>query len=161
MSDPFSYFISKLKHIQSKGCTYFITTCIANRNMIFADCGLAQILMDDIIYGRNEGWYYLFGFVIMPDHLHLELAPRNKAIPAIMKCLKGYSSRQINLKNERTGTLWQEGYMDFPIYSKKIAWQKLVYIEQNPVRAGLVTEAINYPYSSAGMHDLLDLDHLA
>jgi hypothetical protein len=46
--------------------------------------------------------------------------------------------------------------MDFPIWQRKIAWQKVNYIEENPVRAGLVKNAIDYPFSSARMRDCLD-----
>jgi putative transposase len=150
----------QLRHLHIENGINFITSCILERKNIFAIDRHARILMDAILYGRMEGWYYLFAFVIMPEHMHLELTPKEKTLAEIMKIIKGFSSRQINNTIGSSGSLWQAGYMDFPIFTKKVAWQKVVYIENNPVRAGLVKNAIDYPFSSAAMHDLLDLDML-
>jgi REP element-mobilizing transposase RayT len=150
----------KLRHSKDPAYAYFITTRLLGTGKIFCDFKLAQIVMDGILHGRSEEWYYLYAFVVMPDHMHIELTPRSKAVPEIMKVLKGFSSRQINKTTLKTGSLWQAGYMDFPIYQREIAWQKVNYIEENPVRAGLVNNAIDYPFSSARMHDLLDLEFI-
>ena len=151
----------KLRHSKTQAYAYFITTRILEENRIFSDCNLAQIVMDIILFGRREGWYYLYAFVVMPDHMHLELTPKGKTVSEIMKSLKGFSSWKINKAFEKSGTLWQKGYMDFPVYQSEVAWQKINYIEENPVRAGLVKNAIDYPFSSAKMHDILDIGLLA
>ncbi|OGC91476.1 MAG: hypothetical protein A2W25_01720 [candidate division Zixibacteria bacterium RBG_16_53_22] len=114
-------------------------------------------MMDAIFYARNYKWYFLFGFVVMPDHMHLLFSPREMSKPDIIRGLKGYTARMINKQTNFAGSFWQAGYIDFPINSREIAEQKLAYIEQNPVKARLVKNARDYPFSSAGKHDKLDL----
>ncbi len=115
------------------------------------------MMMDAIYYGRDNKWYFLFGFVVMPDHTHLLISPREKKVPGIMRGLKGYTARIINDQTNTIGPMWQEGHIDFPINIRGMAEQKLVYIEKNPVRAKLVKSAEDYLFSSAGRHDKLDL----
>jgi putative transposase len=136
---------------------FFVTTNTFGRFLAFSNPLFAQIAMDAIFHGRYAGWYYLFGFVIMPDHMHLLFRPNVKNVARTMQGLKGFTSRTVNRHLNACGPLWQEGYIDFPIYTRKMAEQKLAYIEQNPIRAGLVKEASDYPYSSAGKKEGLDI----
>jgi len=117
-------------------------------------------VVDTIIFGKSKSWYYLLGYVIMPNHLHLAIAPKDKKISEIMMNLKGYTSRKINSLARRSGKVWQDGYIDFPIDKRDAIMQKINYIEQNPVRAGLVSDCNKYPYSSACNREILDWDYL-
>jgi len=60
--------------------------------------------------------------------------------------------------------LWQQHNNPVELSNQKIAWQKLEYIHQNPVKAGIVEKAEDYLYSSArnyyGMKGLMDIDLL-
>jgi len=150
----------KIRHQQEVACIYFITTCLENVQTLFAAPILAQAMMDIIIFGRQASWYYLYGFVVMPEHLHVALSPGEKPIAKAMQSIKGFSARKINEIRGSKGTIWQAGYMDFPIYKMETYIQKLRYIEENPVRAGLVTKVEDYAFSSAGRHELLDINRL-
>ena len=60
-------------------------------------------------------------------------------------------------------SLWQRGFDDLVISSDKQFRIKLEYIHNNPVKAGLVTAAVDYPYSSASDwlgegHGLVEID---
>ncbi len=150
----------KLRHIKIENGVDFITTCIKNKETIFSNYANARILLDAILFGRKSGWYYLFGFVIMPDHLHIALGPGERRVPSIMQGLKGFSSKKINELHKKSGPVWQRGYRDFYIYKPETCLQKLRYIEENPVRAGLVDIPTKHPFSSAGREELLDLSML-
>ncbi|MGZ6251429.1 MAG: REP-associated tyrosine transposase, partial [Candidatus Chromulinivorax sp.] len=60
--------------------------------------------------------------------------------------------------------LWQQHNNPVELSSKQIAWQKLEYIHQNPVKAGIVEKPEDYLYSSArnyyGLKGLIDIDLL-
>jgi REP element-mobilizing transposase RayT len=52
-------------------------------------------------------------------------------------------------QNSSTYQVWQEGSHPEAIFTEKFAQQKIDYIHMNPVRAGLVDAAVEWPYSSA------------
>ncbi len=59
--------------------------------------------------------------------------------------------------------VWQDSYWDKNIFSERFLRQRLNYIHRNPVRAGLVENAEDYPYSSyrnyaLGDHSLIEID---
>ena len=95
------------------------------------------------------GHYELASFVIMANHVHALLLPKVE-VSKLMKSLKGCTSREANRVLGRTGIpFWQKESYDHWVRDeaewKRIAW----YIENNPVRAGLVSAAEAYLWSSA------------
>jgi putative transposase len=152
--------MNKIKHLNLEGYVYFITTCTFGKEKFFISDGFAQTVVNTIIFGRTESWYYLLAYVVMPNHLHLLIAPKNRKVPSIMMSIKGYTSRKINIIANRSGKIWQDGYIDFPMDNRRAAIEKINYIEQNPVRAGLVKDIVEYPYSSAFNHDIWDREYL-
>ena len=84
-----------LKHIYVKEYPYVATTVTANREPIFKEANTADILLGAILFGREQQWYYLLSFVIMPDHMHLIIIPRGKNISECMKSIKGFSARKV------------------------------------------------------------------
>jgi REP element-mobilizing transposase RayT len=153
--------MNKLRHLNSEGYVYFITTCTFRKARLFISDRLARAVVETIIFGKSNNWYYLLGYVVMPNHMHLAIAPKDKKVSEIMMSLKGYTSRKINNLAKRSGKVWQDGYMDFPMDKRHAVLQKINYIEQNPVRAGLADVCEEYPYSSACNRDTLDWDYLA
>ena len=146
-----------LKHISTENYPYFVTTTVSNSLKIFETKENAQILQDVLYFGREKGWYLLLSFVIMADHLHLILVPKNKDISPIMKSIKGYSSRRINENLNRKGSLWQKNFYDYILDTEEKLTTKVRYIEANPVRRGLVSKAEDYKFSSAYFDNADDL----
>jgi len=102
------------------------------------------------------------GFVVMPDHVHaLIWFSEEYNISAFMDKWKELSSKQIAealrvhlpaywKEIGATDPIWQAGYYGFNIYSDEKLREKLTYMHENPVRAGLVVKACAWPWSSAG-----------
>jgi REP element-mobilizing transposase RayT len=90
--------------------------------------------------------------VVMPDHVHLIFTARRDldtsafALPEIMKRIKGASARAINKELRRSGQVWQEESFDHVLRSNESLSQKVEYVCQNPVRAGLVQTPEAYPW---------------
>jgi len=88
----------------------------------------------------------------MPDHVHLIYSPLrrkdgwNNSLPEIMKIIKGRSARLINRALSRKGPVWQEEFFDHVLRSNDSLVDRVDYVCQNPVRAGLVTTEANYPW---------------
>ncbi len=148
----------KLKHLYIKDYPYTVTTVTLHREPIFKESKTADILLEAILFGRKQRWYYLLSFVIMPDHMHLILIPRDKNISECMKSIKGFSARRINSLLDRKGSIWQDGFYDYILDSEEKVLGRMKYIEDNPVRKGMVTCPESYHYSSMGYGEKTDFD---
>jgi REP element-mobilizing transposase RayT len=93
--------------------------------------------------------FRLAAFAIMANHVHVLLTPFS-ALSEITRRVKGTSARQANLILGRTGApFWQDESFDHWVRNHG-EWQKIrAYIENNPVRAGLVERPEDWPWSSA------------
>jgi acetyl-CoA synthetase len=86
----------------------------------------------------------------MPNHVHLLIRPRPESTLAeIVKRIKGVSARKINRHMGRGGSVWQADYFDRYIRDEDDFRRKLAYIEENPVKARLVSDATSWRFSSA------------
>jgi REP element-mobilizing transposase RayT len=137
-----------LKHLHIKAYPYMTTTVTINRAPVFEESEAADVVLEAIFFGKRQQWYYLLSFVIMPDHMHLIIIPRDKDISKCMKSIKGFSARQINEVFSRKGSLWQSGFYDYILDSEDKVLSRIKYIEENPVRKGMVGCPEEYRYSS-------------
>jgi REP element-mobilizing transposase RayT len=138
----------RLRHIHIKEYPYVTTAVTLKRQPVFADFKAANILMEAVLFGKKQQWYYLLSFVIMPDHMHLVIIPKGKNISECMKSIKGFSARQINRALGRKGSIWQDGFYDYVLDSEEKVLTRMKYIEDNPLRKGLVNRSKDYGYSS-------------
>ena len=110
----------------------------------------AQLVVDSIRYGAQHLPYYdLQAFVVMANHVHLLVLPR--VIPSrFLQTLKGYTAREANRLLGRTGQpFWQAESYDHSVGDDRESDRIKAYIENNPVKAGLVASAEDYLWSSA------------
>lgn len=91
----------------------------------------------------------ILGYCLMPNHIHMIVVPETKS------CLSGFLgnlhrryARDINEKNEWKGHLWQQRFYSVVMDEQHTA-AALRYVEQNPVRAGLVRRPSDWKWSSA------------
>ena len=112
---------------------------------------IADIVVEAIQYNASIlGHYLLHAFVVMPNHVHL-LATPAVALPKLTKSLKGITAKRANAMLALTGRpFWQEESYDHVVRNEREFERIRNYIEQNPVRAGLVREASEFRWSSAG-----------
>jgi len=145
----------------------YITVVTKDRLPVFGTDRLKSVLCRAIDEARSSAGFLLFAYVIMVDHLHV-LTSRPKSTSEVLRVLKGITARRVidHLKennclsslaklqhaekdrNHRY-SLWQTEKNVLPIFSEGMFMQKVNYIHQNPVRAGLVERAKDYRWSSA------------
>ena len=88
-------------------------------------------------------------YVLMPNHIHLLVTPREtSAVSRLMKSLSGRYAQYVNAKHQRRESLWGGRFKACIIESERYLMTCYRYIELNPVRAGLVSRAADYPWSS-------------
>ena len=139
----------KLRRINIEGQCYHVSSVTLARRPIFAEPACATILSDAIQFVRSKRAFVL-AQAVMPDHFHALIVPKAPyEISQIMQTIKGYSSREINRIEATKGSIWQAGFYDRVIRDDKQLEMTIAYIEANPVKAGLVTRAGDYPWSSA------------
>jgi putative DNA methylase len=91
----------------------------------------------------------LHAFVVMPNHVHILVTPL-VPMAKLTQRIKGRSARLANEILGRTGQpFWQDESFDHWVRNS-VQFEKIrSYIENNPVKAGLVAESCLWPYSSA------------
>ena len=141
--------MSNLKRLNLKNYPSFITTKTIDNTILFNKQENAEAVISAIYFGRQNNWFNLIAFVVMPDHLHLIIVPELKNISQTMHSVKSYSSKEINRINNRVGHIWQSSFRDFTISTETQLLEKITYIHNNPVRKGLVLETSRYNFSSA------------
>jgi len=117
---------------------------------------IAQIVVSSIHKGVELAHFDLSAYVVMPNHVHLLVLPRI-APDRMMKSLKGSTAREANRALGRTGEpFWQKESYDHWVRSQQEFESIRAYIENNPVKAGLVRTPEEFPWSSAGVEKSLD-----
>src|SRR4051812_27310598 len=119
-------------------------------------------MVEEVLLGRCADMYRLWAYVVMVNHLHLLLRPRAIVssqhpdvdafwpLSAITRRIKGYTAREGNLILERTGQpFWQPESFDHWPRDEAEFFRIVTYIEDNPVKAGLVQRAEEWRWSSA------------
>lgn len=77
--------------------TYFVTTNTQNRYPYFKHKILCQLFIEELILCKEFKKFNLYGFVVLPDHVHLLIQPFGKNLSNIMSYLKRHFSRDLNL----------------------------------------------------------------
>jgi putative transposase len=103
--------------------------------------------------GEAERWdLSVWAYCLMPNHVHLVVVPSR---PDGLSAPVGEAHRRyawlINRREGWNGHLWQERFSSFPMDAEHLCLA-VRYVLLNPVRAGLVREAWDWPYSSVAAH---------
>jgi len=132
--------------------TYLVTAVTAQRRSLFQVSATAELLEQTILGYRNQGKFLLHAFVVMPDHFHALITPASDvSLEKAMQFIKGGFSFRLKSKLD----VWMRGFNESQIMSEEKFISCVRYIEENPVRRGLVSTPQAHPYSSAA-HGPLD-----
>ncbi len=112
---------------------------------------IARVMVDALHRGADLGHYELGPCVIMSNHVHVLLRPRIDP-SRLLKALKGSTARDANRLLGRTGErFWQRESYDHWVRDDAEGKRIAAYIENNPVKAGLVARPEDYAWSRAGV----------
>jgi REP element-mobilizing transposase RayT len=146
----------KWSNINLPGALHFVTGTFLNRFQVFTEPACCKVFLEEL-GDLNQRWpSKLIAYVLMPDHFHLVINPRDGRIRESIGELKSLSAKSI-IKvarqfyfpmNAEGHQVWQESFKDVPLWSGWMIWQKINYIHANPVKAGLVKSTRDYYWSS-------------
>ncbi|WP_338764219.1 transposase [Bernardetia sp. ABR2-2B] len=154
------------------GEVYFHTASILNWEYLLKMDKYKKVILDSLNHLSKNGKIKVYGFVIMPNHIHLiwEMIEKNgKEMPHVsfmkhtahefLKDLKTHYPQVLprfaSNQEDRKYQFWQRNSLPIILYSKKILEQKLDYIHYNPTAGkwNLATDYVAYYYSSAKFYE--------
>jgi putative transposase len=139
--------VTRLRRIENRDRFFFVTTNLARGTRPLKPAE-RDLILNTLSVQRNLGEFFIFGYSVMPTHVHLLLHPHNKDLVQIMRNFKSKTGYEILRARGGHGTFWQERYFDAIIRRVRNFWEKLEYIHRNPVEAGLVDKMEDWPWSS-------------
>ncbi len=130
-------------HVTQRGnARRFILDCDADREVYL------HLLREDVALNGVS----LIGYCLMSNHVHLIAIPHGAdGLSLAMRRTHGRYASYWNARHQSSGHLWQGRYYSCPLDPPHL-WKALRYTELNPVRAGLVSDASLWKWSSAAVH---------
>ena len=116
----------------------------------FLDANICEAFIIDTIDWCEEAKWGIPHFCVMPNHIHAIAYPKSEFSPSLkefLKRLKGRTARRLNAILDRTGSFWQTDWFDRWVRNEHELQRTIEYIRNNPVKAGIVNQADDYPYS--------------
>ncbi len=138
--------LKRLSEVYSDHPVYFVTACTFERRGWLDRESVLRAVLEFGEHGPEVG-AWLGSFVLMPDHLHafVALDTERCGLSGWVGGLKAVVARV--LKSEGLGgPYWQKGFFDHVLRGSESASEKWDYVRNNPVRAGLVRGAEDWPF---------------
>src|SRR5580700_654178 len=147
---PFVY-AAEMRFAPQETRTYLVTAVTAERHSLFQVTATAELLERTIFDYRRQGKFLLHAFVIMPDHFHALITPTpDVSLEKAMQFIKGGFSFRLKSKMD----VWMRSFNESQIMTKEKFMSCVLYIEENPLRRGLVSTPQAYPFGSASLGPL-------
>jgi putative transposase len=132
-----------------------------NRQPIFAATADYQMMLDLLDENARKFGVSIHAYVLMDNHFHLLATPQTAdGLPQMMQAVGRRYVRYFNDSQKRSGTLWEGRYKSTLIQTERYLLACMAYIDLNPVRAGMVAQARDYPWSSHAHYIGLRSDRL-
>jgi REP element-mobilizing transposase RayT len=152
---------------------YFVTCTIVDWVDVFSRCSYRDILIDNLNFYHRQRGLQIYGYVVMTNHMHALLRQPEGSLSDTLRDFKKMTARTIletmktepesrrewilhrfewnagKRQNRGFHQVWTADNHPIEIWSRAFFDQKLNYIHMNPVRAGWVSQAEYWRYSSA------------
>ena len=153
--------MARLPRLTVPGYPHHIIQRGNNRQAIFSSVADYQVLLALLNENAQKFGVALHAYVLMGNHFHLLATPGTaQGLPQMMQAVGRRYVRYFNDRQGRSGTLWEGRYRSTLIETDRYLLACMAYMDLNPVRAGLVKEAADYPWSSHGHYVGLRTDKM-
>ncbi len=143
--------MARLPRLTLPGFPHHVIQRGNNRQAIFQAALDYQTLLNLLAVSAPKFAVEIHAFVLMSNHFHLLVTPKTEdGLPHLMQAVGRSYVRYFNGAQKRSGTLWEGRYKSTLIQTDLYLLACMAYIDLNPVRAGLVAQARDYPWSSFG-----------
>ena len=141
--------MARLPRLTVPGYPHHIIQRGNNRTAIFGGPRDDELLLELFDESARKHHVAIHAYVLMSNHFHLLATPETAdGIPQMMQAVGRRYVRNFNLRHQRTGTLWEGRYRSNLIQAERYLLACMVYMDLNPVRAGMVADPADYFWSS-------------
>jgi len=140
-----------LHRFQQSGQSHFVTFSCYQRRRYFATAELFEQFVQTLEDMRRKFQMCIYGYVVMPEHVHLLLnePPHASLADAIHYLKLSFAKRVRRFRGPgQSGRFWEKRYHDRNVRDGREFVVKLRYLHRNPVKRGLVREPEEWPWSS-------------
>ena len=160
--------------ITDQSAMYFVSFAVVGWVDLFTRKDYRDVIVESLKHCQEEKGLLIYGWCIMSNHLHLIISATENNVSDVLGDFKKFTSKKLislildhsgesrkewmikifkeaGEKNSRNSNyqFWQQDNQPKIIFTPQFARQKLEYIHNNPVEAGIVEKAEEYIYSSA------------
>jgi REP element-mobilizing transposase RayT len=160
--------------IRDQSAIHFFTFAVSEWVDVFTRSLYSDILLDSWRHCQQEKGLLLYAWCIMSNHLHFIASSKNADLSGVLRDFKKFTSKEVikaienNSSESRRNWMlsifrnagetnsrnkdyqfWRQDNHPIELYSSAFTVQRINYIHQNPVRAGIVEKGEDYRYSSA------------
>lgn len=145
--------MARLPRLTLAGLPHHVIQRGNDRQAIVRDDADRQALLDLIGEQARANGVALHAWVLMDNHFHLLVTPATiEGVPRMMQAVGRSYVRRFNHRHGRSGTLWEGRYRSTLVQPGPQLLACMAYIDLNPVRAGLVSDPLDYRWSSHRHH---------
>jgi putative transposase len=142
----------RIARIVATHAPYHVTQRGNNRQDIFFTNDDRKRYLEWLSIYSSRFQFDLVAYCLMTNHVHLIGIPRNaNSMSKTIQTVHMRHTQSVNHQNNRMGHLWHSRYYSVALDDSHL-WQAVRYVEQNPVRIGIVRNAEEYVWSSAAYH---------
>lgn len=170
-----------MQKFNNPGDIHFVTFRTYKKYPYFKDEKCCLILLEELNYYRTKFSLKIYGYVILPDHIHclIYFEDEDLTISRIVQAIKGFTARRIIKLYSSIGSweqllpatrpeadkqhfrklkykIWQPDFYDFNVQTDKKFWEKLEYIHNNPIKHRLTDDISKYKFCSWRNYELND-----
>ena len=152
------------------GIEFFTATCLKWQPLLQWEKN-KEVVIDSLKFLVDDKRIWLYGFVIMPNHIHLMWCKQDQWLEKNVKQMfLKYTAQQIKFnlladdpsaldsyistQRDRDYHFWERRSYSATMYNRKVASQKIDYMHYNPVKAGLCEYPEEYVHSSYRFYHL-------
>lgn len=157
------------KSYNTPGHSHELTFSTYQKRQLLALPGVAELFLEGLDRARGKLDFNLFAYVVMPDHCHVLVGPRQNAydVGRILSQIKGPFAKMVlgtredvrrlaevgRLNGKLEHRIWERGGgYDRNVFTPQTVMNAVRYIHMNPVRGGLCAEPSEWPWSSAAVY---------
>ena len=153
--------MARLPRLTLPGYPHHVIQRGNNRQPIFLDAADREMMWSLLCVYAREHQVAVHGYVFMDNHFHLLATPQAEGgLTLLMQALGRRYVRYFNQRHGRSGTLWEGRYRNAVLQAERHLLPCLVYLDLNPVRAGIFADPADFRWSSHAHYIGLRSDRL-
>ena len=135
------------------GCFAHVLSRSFDNQQIYQDADDFETFKTLLLESKRRAGFLLHHYCLMHTHFHFLLSiPEIKKFSSALQWLKHQYTVSYNHRHKRTGPLWRERFKSLVVEDEAYLSACGLYVEENPVKAGLVSKSEDWPHSSAAYY---------